>query len=56
MGRPSPGSSRSGLQYVRTDVRTDFVIVRILETSGNEGQDFTAISDIEIHQPEGAAD
>lgn len=45
--RPQP-------QYVRTDVTTNFVIVRILETSGNEGQDFTAISDIEIYQPEGA--
>jgi hypothetical protein len=32
------------------------VIVRILETSGNEGQDFIAISDIEIYQPKGAGD
>ena len=41
---------------VRTDVRTDFVIVRILETSGKEGQDFTAISDLEIYQSQGAGD
>jgi len=49
-------AERPQQQYVRTDVRTDFVIVRILETSENEGQDFTAISDIEIYQPEGAGD
>jgi hypothetical protein len=30
--------------------------VRILKTSDNEGQDFTAISDLEIYQPKGAGD